>query len=478
MKQLPGDTIAAISTALGPGAVALVRLSGEHAMEVADRVFRGARPLAESPTHTVHHGRVIDSDGREVDEVLATVMRAPHTYTTEHMIELGCHGGSVPARRVLAACLEAGARQARRGEFTERGFLGGRMDLVQAEAVADIVSAETPRGLEMALGQLEGGLSERLAALRETLLSARCEIEAAIDFPEDVESATALTEFERLCGEAVAMVDMLLEGCRAGAAVREGVSVALVGKPNVGKSSLMNALLMRDRSIVTTAPGTTRDAIEESLHVDGVPVRLVDTAGWRSTNDEAEMAGVERAKGAAAGATLVLFVVDASDAPDGADAAIGAELDADRTIVVANKDDLGRGPRPSDLAALVGAVENAAIPGGPADQVARAERAARVVHVSALSGTGLRALRAAIAEAALGSTHAESVCVSNVRHAEALRRVGGSLRRATEMAAKGSPAELAAAELADATAVLGEITGETTPEAVLQRIFDRFCIGK
>ena len=270
--------------------------------------------LSECATHTVHHGRVLDAGGREVDEVLATVMRAPNTYTTEHIIEFGCHGGPVPARRVLAACIEAGARQARRGEFTERAYLSGRIDLVQAEAVADIVSAETPLGLEMALGQLGGGLSDDIAELRATLLSMRAEVEAAIDFPEDVDAAAAISTAATLGQRGREHIGRLLENHEVGAAIRDGVSVALVGKPNVGKSSLMNALLNRDRSIVTTIAGTTRDAIEECLHLDGVPMRLVDTAGWRDTSDEAERAGVERARAAAKGAALSVLVVDGSAA--------------------------------------------------------------------------------------------------------------------------------------------------------------------
>ena len=467
MRHLPGDTIAAISTALGPGAVALVRLSGDGAIRIADSVFSGARLLADCPSHTVHHGRIVDSDGREVDEVLATVMQAPHTYTTEHMIEFSCHGGGVPARRVLAVCLEAGARQARRGEFTERAYLGGRLDLIQAEAVADIVAAETPRGLEMALGQLEGGLSGLIAELRATLLSLRTETEAAIDFTEDVDAHAARQAIELLAQAGRDQVELLLENCAVGAAVRDGVSVALVGKPNVGKSSLMNALLMRDRSIVTTEPGTTRDAIEESLHVDGIPMRLVDTAGWREAADEAERAGVERARAAAQGAVLSLLVVDSSAPPDDEDAAIAASLDPRRTIVVANKVDLGRGASTSDLAGLF--MCGAAGDGTPTPPV---------IRVSALTGEGLKGLRSVLAEASLGRAHSASAMVSNLRHADALRRVGECLYRVDALLAQRAPFELVGAELADATAALGEITGETSPEEVLRHIFDRFCVGK
>ena len=467
MKHLPGDTIAAISTALGPGAVALVRLSGDQALQIADSVFRGGRPLADCPTHTVHHGRVVDGNGREVDEVLATVMLRPHTYTTEHMIEFGCHGGPIPARRVLAECLGAGARQARRGEFTERAYLGGRLDLIQAEAVADIVAAETPRGLEMALGQLEGGLSGLITEVRNTLLCMRSETEAAIDFPEDVDARAALEAIGSLNQTARNQVEVLLENCAVGAAVRDGVSVALVGKPNVGKSSLMNALLMRDRSIVTSRPGTTRDAIEECLHVDGVPMRLVDTAGWRETVDEAERAGVERARAAARGAALSVLVVDSSAPPDGEDAAIAAALDPGATIVVANKVDRGRAAEALEFAELFCDEES-----GSDSEVPP------VTWVSSLTGEGLRELRSMLAEASLGPSHSAEALVSNLRHAEALRRVKDCLSRVDALLDERAPFELVGAELADATAALGEITGETTPEQVLQHIFERFCVGK
>ncbi len=467
MRHLPGETIAAISTALGPGAVALVRLSGDRALQIADSVFHGKRPLADCPTHTVHHGRVVDGDGREVDEVLATVMLAPHTYTTEHMVELGCHGGPVPARRVLAVCLEAGARQARRGEFTERAYLGGRLDLIQAEAVADIVAAETPRGLEMALGQLEGGLSSLITQVRTTLLSMRSETEAAIDFPEDVSAPAAVDAIGPLSQSARDQVEVLLENCAVGAAVRDGVAVALVGKPNVGKSSLMNALLMRDRAIVTSMPGTTRDAIEECLHIDGVPMRLVDTAGWRETADEAERAGVDRARAAARGAVLSVLVVDSSAAPDREDEVIAAALDPRATIVVANKVDLGRGAEAREFAELF----RGEGPGnGPA--------VTRVMWVSSLTGEGLKELRSTLAAASLGPSCSADALVSNLRHAEALRRVRDCLRRVEALLDERAPFELLGAELADATAALGEITGETTPEDVLQHIFARFCVGK
>ena len=364
-------------------------------------------------------------------------------------------------------CLEAGARQARPGEFTERAFLGGRLDLVQAEAVADIVAAETPRGLELALGQLEGGLSGRIAELGTTLLSMRAEIEAAIDFPEEVDADEAVSKLKELSEAAHCQTCRLLKNCEVGAAVRDGVSVALVGKPNVGKSSLMNALLMRDRSIVTTAPGTTRDSIEEHLHIDGVPVRLVDTAGWRDSTDEAERAGVERAQAAARGAALSLLVLDSSAPVDAGDVAVASALDPSATVIIANKTDLGSGESDGELRSLLC---------GEGDGSERPEM--RVFRVSALTGAGLDGLRSALADVCLGSAHRETAAVSNVRHATALRRASERLSAADKLLEEGAPYELVAAELTEASTALGEITGETTPEDVVQHIFERFCVGK
>lgn len=460
MRPSPTDTIVAISTALGPAAIAIVRLSGRRAIEVADAVFRGPR-LRDCSSHTVHHGRIVDRDGSELDEVLAAVMRSPRTYTSEDMVEFGCHGGAMPARRVLEACLQAGARLARRGEFTERAFLGGRIDLAQAEAVADVIAARTPQGLVVALGQLEGGLSRELAWVRERVLDMRAEVEALVDFAdEDIEPSTRAGA-AAIAEAALERIDTVLAGSRFGVAVRDGIAVAIVGKPNVGKSSLMNALLMRERAIVTDVPGTTRDAIEEALDLDGVPVRLVDTAGLRDSSDAAERAGVERAKAAARGADVVLLVVDASSNLDDQDATIASSLVPERTIVVANKTDLEVLVDESVLRSLAW--------GG---------RAAAFVHVSAVTGRGLAELRTKLAVTALGVVPAEAPTVSNARHIEALARCRAALGRARDLLREGSPPEIVAVEIDDAAAALSEITGETTPEDVLERVFERFCVGK
>jgi tRNA modification GTPase len=371
----------------------------------------------------------------------------------------------MPARRVLDVCLDAGARIARAGEFTERAFLAGRIDLVQAEAVADIVGARTRRGLDVALGQLSGSLSSALAALREDILNLRAEVEAFIDFPEEEIGAGEHDAVLGLACDAVTSAERLLLHSEFGLAIRDGISVALIGKPNVGKSSLMNALLRRDRSIVTADPGTTRDAIEECLHVDGVPVVLIDTAGWRESNDAAERAGVGRARTAAHGATLTALVVSAADGIDDADQDIAAALDPERTLVVLNKIDLepqtdARGFR------------------GVLDRLGR-DDGSSVARVSALKGSGLDELRAALVETVLGAAPAsESMLVTNARHRNALARTREALERAVESWTGGGAAELVAIELMEASSALGEITGETTREDVLARVFGKFCVGK
>lgn len=461
MRASPGDTIAAISTALGPGAIAIVRLSGDRAVELGDAIFRGGR-LAECPTHTVHHGHVVDPQGREVDEVLATVMRSPKSYTTEDMVEFGCHGGVMPARRVLEVCLGAGARLARRGEFTQRAFLNGRLDLVQAEAVADIVAARTWRGLGVALGQLEGGLSKRLSAIADKIVDFRAEVESLIDFADEDIEATTREGIARLAASAREAILRVLAHCELGVAIREGLSVAIVGRPNVGKSSVMNALLMRDRSIVTSIPGTTRDAIEECLHVEGLLMRLIDTAGWRDAGDQAERAGVARARAAAAGADLVLLVVDASTGLREEDRVIAEAVRDRRSVAVANKVDLGTVVTESELEDLCGHERGTRSP----------------AWVSALTGQGLDQLRDALASTAIAGEPGRPVLLTNVRHIDALRRAGAALRRAERLLARSQPLELVAVEAAEAGQVLGEVTGETTPEDVLDRIFERFCIGK
>lgn len=466
------DTIAAIATAPGAGGLAVVRVSGPRALAVADAVFRGARPLASVPGHTLHHGWAVapagpgpgadDVAGVALDEVVAAVFRAPRSYTCEDVVELSCHGGELPSRRVLAALLAAGARLAEPGEFTLRAFLHGRIDLARAEAVADVIAASTARAHALALSQLAGGLSRTIERLADRLADAIAEVEARVDFAEDVGGV----EVPPHVGAAIAALDRELAALLATApwarALREGVRVPLVGRPNVGKSSLFNALLGEARAIVTDVPGTTRDRLSEAVELAGVRVTLSDTAGLRDTDDAVESIGVARARETLAGAALVLWVVDGSAPLDDEDRRLAAALGERRPLVALNK---------CDRSAATGVAEVAALLNGGA---------AEVLPVSAVTGAGLDALRAALAGRLGAGEAAEGlgVAVGNRRHAEAIARARAALERARRAAADGLPGEVVALELREGLAALGEVTGRTVDGDLLDRIFRKFCVGK
>ena len=456
------DTIAAIATAAGAAGLAVVRVSGPSALELSDAVFRGAARLADAPSHTLHHGWAVwpeDGDAR-LDEVVAAVFRAPRSYTREDVVELSCHGGALPARRVLDALLEAGARLARPGEFTQRAFLSGRLDLAQAEAVADLIHAETERARELALSQLAGALSRRLAALEERLADAIAEVEARVDFAEDVGGIEVPRHVLEAIAAAEAGLSELLEGAAFARAIREGVRLPIVGRPNAGKSSLFNALLGEERAIVTAVAGTTRDRVSEAIEVSGVRVTLSDTAGLRETPDAIESLGVERARAAIEEAAFALWVVDASAPLTSEDRAIAERLAARHVLVALNK---------SDLPAVVGAPEvEALLDGAPR----------RTVPVSAVGGQGIERLRAELA-ALIGADRdvgGAGEAAVNLRHAEALERARAALRRAA--AAAGEPGEIVALELRESLGAIGEVTGRSVSEDLLDRIFSRFCVGK
>ena len=477
------DVIAAIATAPGPAGLAVVRVSGGGALAVADAVFRGAAPLAGAAANTLHHGWAVwpaaaapgagapaaggsgaDEGGaaRRLDEVVAAVFRAPRSYTREHVVELSCHGGRLPAERVLAALLHAGARLARPGEFTLRAYLNGRLDLAQAEAVADLIHAETCAAQELALSQLAGALSRRLDAISERLCDALAEVEARVDFAEDVGGIEVPAHVLEAIAAVSADLGILLDGASYARAVREGVRVVLVGRPNVGKSSLFNALLGDERAIVTPDPGTTRDLVSERIEVAGIPVTLVDSAGWREGGDAAESIGVERARAAAAGSSVALWVVDRSVPLEPGDHAVAARLAGKRVLAALNKSDRAAGLAPAEVEALL-------------DGLPR-----RVVEVSATTGAGLEPLRAALA-ALLGAAdrgRALAGAVANPRHVEALERARAALARAAGAARDGAPGEIVSLELREALACLGEVTGRTLGDDLLERIFARFCVGK
>lgn len=480
------DTIAAVATAIGAAGLAVVRVSGASALAIAETVFEGTR-LSQAPGGTLHHGWALwpeaagrpPLDGRpaavspaptapggparavrvRLDEVVAAVFRAPRSYTRQDVVELSCHGGALSAGRVLAALLAAGARLARPGEFTLRAFLNGRLDLAQAEAVADLIHAETEGAHALALAQLRGELSRRLATISEALREAVAEVEARVDFAEDVGGVEVPGHvLDRIAGAGAALGD-LLEGAAYGRALREGVRVALVGRPNVGKSSLFNALVGERRAIVTPHAGTTRDLVSEAIEVAGVRVTLADTAGLREGGDEAESEGVARAHAALGESAVVVWVVDASVPLDAEDHGIAARLAARRVVLALNKCDLPR-------VAEVGALE-AALGGGPLATVA----------TSATRGDGIGGLRSALGQSIAGPGGFAGV-VASPRHAEALARSREALGRARAAAAAGAPGEIVALELHEALQAIGEVTGAAVDEDLLERIFSRFCIGK
>jgi tRNA modification GTPase len=451
------DTIVAPATPPGDGGVGIVRLSGPQAEALLAAAFRGRRAPAAMASHHLYHGRLCRPDNTPLDEVLVVIMRAPRSYTGEDVVEVHCHGGSQILRSSLDLFLAAGARLARPGEFTERAFLNGRLDLTQAEAVAALIGARSEQAARAALGQLEGRLSQQLrkytGELRELLLL----LEAHIDFPDDDLGAIDHQAFAARASAVQGAMRELLQTFDTGRALREGVSVLILGRPNVGKSSLLNALLGEARAIVTETPGTTRDTVEEQLILGGLPVRLIDTAGVRETADPIEREGVRRAREKAAAADLVLLVLDGSGPLTAEDRMAMDLAPPERTILVRNKSDLPP----------VGVAE-------PLDHFPRQ------VELSVRQGAGLAALQAAVvAHFCGGSSEAgEGVVLTERRHRDALVGALAALERCLAAQSDGEPLECLALEVREALAALGQITGETTPDTILEQIFSRFCIGK
>ena len=457
------DTIAAISTALGVGAIGIVRLSGPAAPDIMKTIFKPAGRRKQMESHKLTYGQIIDpADRSVVDESMAVYLRAPRTYTREEMVEFHCHGGPLPLQRTLELVLNQGARLAEPGEMTLRAFLNGRIDLAQAESVMDVIGANTEAGLRLALDQLGGRLSTAVRRVRTQLLQTLAYLTALVDFaeedipPEDVTSPLQ---------QAIAEVERLIESADAGIIYRQGVRVALVGRPNVGKSSLLNALLGQNRAIVTPIPGTTRDTLEETLNVRGVPVVLVDTAGITETSDIVEQIGIERSRAAIARADLPILVLDWSQPLGDADRMIAAIIANTQTkhhtvIIVLNKRDQAPAFEQSEAQQLL--------------------PQALVVTTSALEQGGLDELENGIhASVMAGHTVlSDQPLVTNPRHRDALQRAAEYLRSALAAQTAGYPADLVGIDVTAAANALGEITGETVGEDLLHVIFSRVCIGK
>jgi tRNA modification GTPase len=454
----PADTIAAISTPLGEAGIGIVRLSGPRAEAIARSLFRPRNPDCPWHSHHLYLGRLIAPDGRVIDEVLLTLMRGPHTYTREDVVEINCHSGYGVLRRILELALSKGARLARPGEFTLRAFLSGRLDLTQAEAVLEVIQARTAASLQVAAAHLEGGLGRHLREIREALLDSLARVEAALDFPEEAEELSPGAMAPAITEQALGLQG-LLGTYQQGRLLREGLLVVIAGRPNVGKSSLLNRLLNLERAIVSEIPGTTRDFIEESITLSGVPVRLMDTAGLRAARDRVEEMGVERTRERLAQANIILYLVDGSQPLEDADCLGLAELTGRPALAVINKIDLPLKLSPAQLE------EAASLP---------------VAQISALTGAGIEDLKSRIQELALGGgVRTEGEILTRARHYHHLQHCCHCLDQALALLEQTPvPWELTALELQEAIRELGEITGEEVGDAVLDRIFGEFCIGK
>lgn len=456
------DTISAVTTALGEGAVGIIRISGPEALKIGEALFKAAsgKALGQYPVNTLAYGHVYDTDGSLVDEVLAVYMRAPRSYTAEDVVEIQCHGGIQSLKKILALTYKAGARPAEGGEFTKRAFLNGRIDLTQAEAVMDIIRSRSEASLKLAARQQQGQLAGVLRSLRKQLVDVVVNLEAVIDYPEeDIEDVT-YSRVEESINSAVGDIKALLAHAHTGKILREGLRTAIVGRPNVGKSSLLNALLKEERAIVSQYAGTTRDVIEEQLLLDGVPLVLADTAGIRSTDDFVEKIGVEKSRQLLADSELVICVIDGSAGLTAEDEAILAAAEGKPCVIIINKSDLAQ---KVDLPALK-------------------ERfgADKVMQLSAKTLRGVEAFSSWLKNYVYGSEGAlgDGAYIQNARQERLLREALASLTDAGSAAENMLPYDCIVIDVRTAIDLLGEITGDTVQDEIINEIFSRFCIGK
>ncbi|GAB2024837.1 tRNA uridine-5-carboxymethylaminomethyl(34) synthesis GTPase MnmE [Lactovum odontotermitis] len=451
------ETIAAISTPLGEGAISIVRLSGAEAVNIAAQVFRGGADLTQADSHTIHYGHI--QDGEElIDEVMVSVFRAPKTFTREDIVEINSHGGIAVTQEILQLLLRSGARMAEPGEFTKRAFLNGRIDLAQAESVMDIVRAKTDAAASVAVRQLDGSLSSLITGIRQEIIETLAQVEVNIDYPEydDVEEATSELLLTRI-GHFRELLSDLLKTAKRGKILREGLKTAIIGRPNVGKSSLLNALLREDKAIVTDIAGTTRDTISEFANIGGVPLELIDTAGIRETADKVEAIGVERSRKALSEADLVLLILDASGELTPEDRALLELSQPSTRILLLNKTDL---PQKLDETQLPDGAES--------------------IKISALKNENLQALEEQIHRIFFSGEieSRDATVLSNTRHIALVENALTCLDEAENALAAGMPVDLAQVNLREAWEKLGEIVGDTAPDALITQLFSQFCLGK
>ena len=456
------ETIAAISTPFGESGIGIVRVSGSSAEPIARKLFRPKKDQSYFISHHFHFGEIIDSQsGNPVDEVLIVLMKSPKTYTREDIVEIHCHGGYFVLQKILELVLGEGARMAQPGEFTKRAFLNGRIDLTQAEAVIDLIRAKTQNSLEIANQQLRGLFHRETGELKGRLIESLALIEAHIDFPEEEIEPIAIGKMKKDLGAIVHRTEEWINSYEEGRIFREGISCAIVGKTNVGKSSLLNVLLKEERAIVTPIPGTTRDVIEEVVTIHGVPVRLMDTAGLRKPADSIEQEGVRRAKERVADADFVLLMLDGSRSLDGDDREIFKEIKGKKKVIAVNKKDLPMEVSLEELKRLF-----------PKDPL---------ISISALKTEGIDDLKQAVYTSLVHRevrATPEHLIVANIRHKRALTQIRDNLSNAMKGLEKEISPEFIAFEIRSALEALGDLAGETATEEVLNRIFEKFCIGK
>ncbi|BAQ09438.1 tRNA modification GTPase trme [Bacillus sp. OxB-1] len=458
------DTIAAISTPMGEGAIAIVRLSGDEAIHIANKIFRSpsGKQLMNEPSHTIHYGHLAEpATGEIVEEVMISLMKAPKTFTREDVVEINCHGGLVAVNRVLKLVLKEGARLAEPGEFTKRAFLNGRVDLSQAEAVMDLIRAKTDRAMNVALNQMEGKLSRLIGDLRQALLETLAQVEVNIDYPEydDVEEMTVPLMIEKSTWVRDE-IDKLLRTSSQGKILREGLSTVIIGRPNVGKSSLLNSIVQENKAIVTDIAGTTRDIIEEYVNVRGVPLRLVDTAGIRETEDIVERIGVERSRQVLKEADLILLVLNSSEDLTEEDERLFEAVAGMDTIVVINKTDL---PQKINM-----------------ERVQELAGTGKIVTTSLLKEEGVDELEEAIAGLFFEGTieAGDMTYVSNARHIALLHQARATIQDALHAAEAGVPVDMIQIDVTRTWEILGEIIGDTVQDSLINQLFSQFCLGK
>lgn len=455
------STIAAIATPPGNGGIAIIRISGEKSIEIADKIFQGKKKISEMNTHTIQYGHVVDPNSHLiVDEVLVSVMKKPHSYTGEDVVEVNCHGGYTVAREVLIKTIQAGAAMAEAGEFTKRAFFHHRIDLAQAEAIIDIITAKNKEAVQGAVNQLGGALSEKINQIRDQLIQLMAAVQAEADFPEEGISGINESTIAVELSTGKKKLKELLETAETGKLIREGIATIIIGKPNVGKSSLLNALLGENRAIVTDLPGTTRDTIEEYLDIGGITLKLVDTAGIRETENTVEQIGVTRAKEKMEEADLILFVVDSSTEPTEEDKKILSLIHKQNCIFIMNKEDKIKKEIVENYEKMAGEYP--------------------IIYTSAKNGTGIGQIKKLIKERFhLGKIQSkQEVMLTNVRHIEAISHALEAICSAEETLLAKMPVDCLFIDLMTAIEQLGSVTGMSVDEEVVNRIFRDFCVGK